>query len=75
MKKLAIILGVAFSATLLLSSCEQCSTCSYTTRFNGVDSTTTYPQECGNKSAIEDYETLVRTESAKNGGTVTCTEE
>lgn len=75
MKKLAIILGVAFSATLLLSSCEQCSTCSYTYRFNGVDSTKAFPQECGNKDAIEDYEKLVRTESVKLGGTVTCTEE
>lgn len=74
MKKIASILGVAFS-TAFLTSCEQCSTCTYTYRLDGVDSTKAFPQECGSKKDIENYETIVRTESVKKGGTVTCVKE
>lgn len=61
-----VILGLA------LTACNKCSTCSYAYRIGSQDSTVTFPEQCGNKTEIDQYEDMVRAEAARNSGTVTC---
>lgn len=47
---------LAFAAVALfsLSSCEQCTTCTYTYTVNGETFTASQPEFCGSKSEVSD---------------------
>ncbi len=74
MKRIFLLLAICASAIVLTSSCQRCSTCSYTYKPFGstIDSTIAVPQECGNKQDRETYENSVKADAALVGGEVTC---
>ena len=65
---------IAVIATLTVASCTRCKKCSYTYKYNGVDSTKTLLQTCGNAKELNTYENSVKAEAARNNATtdVTC---
>ena len=71
MKK--VILSALFFVALAFTACQKCSTCSYSYKLNGKDSTVTYGETCGNSKDIEQYESGVKSAAAINGGKVECT--
>jgi hypothetical protein len=71
-KKTLLILAVAFSGVLTLSSCEKCSTCSYSYSIASQDSTVVMPEVCGSKKEVEEYENSAKAMAAANNGTISC---
>lgn len=75
MKKLltVVCMTLLFLGAISLSSCQKCSTCSYTYQIVGEPvSTYTYPELCGNSSDINDYEDICASAAAVHGNTCTC---
>ena len=74
MKKIILPLLFCASIIALSSSCNKCSTCSYTYRPAGTaaDSTVEVAQDCGNKQDRTAYENSVKADAALVGGVVTC---
>jgi hypothetical protein len=67
------LLVVLFAvAGLSLQSCKKCTTCTYTYQLAGETKTYTYPELCGSKSDIDDYENACVVAAAAVGGTCAC---
>lgn len=76
MKKFLPFIVLASFGIMLNSACTKCSTCQYSYKYLGKDSTKTYPEQCGNKQELENYKSTVnQAASADNGATVTCNEK
>jgi hypothetical protein len=76
MKNIFTFFATAALASMIFASCTKCSTCSYTYKYVGKDSTRNYPEQCGNKKELDNYRQMVNADaSTDNGATVTCTEE
>lgn len=67
--------SLAFAAVAMfsLSSCEVCTTCTYSYTFNGETITATQPEVCGSKSEIDDLkdaaQAAAETLAVSGGGT------
>jgi hypothetical protein len=72
MKKALVILAAA-TFIFALPSCKKCSTCKYTYNDGaGSSATFTYPEQCGKKKDIDNYETACKNAATLVGGTCTC---
>jgi hypothetical protein len=76
MKNIFTIFAAAIITSVLFASCTKCTTCSYTYKYVGKDSSRNYPEQCGNKTELDNYRQMVNADaSADNGATVTCTDK
>lgn len=68
------ILLLAIIGTISFASCSRCKKCSYTYKVNGVDTTKSILEECGNNTELKLYEENARAEAARNNSQseVTC---
>lgn len=71
MKKFVLVLAAA-AFMLALPSCKKCSVCKYTYNDGTSSSTFTYPEVCGKKKAINDYEDACAAAATVVGGSCTC---
>jgi hypothetical protein len=71
MKKFVVVLAAA-AFMVALPSCKKCSTCKYTYTLAGASTTYTYPEVCGKKSEVEDYEAACSAAATLVGGSCTC---
>lgn len=75
MRNIFTFLATASLFAVLFASCTKCTTCSYTYKYVGKDSTRLYPEQCGNKKELDNYREMVNIDAATdNGATVTCNE-
>jgi hypothetical protein len=76
MKNIFTFFASAIVISMLFASCTKCSTCSYSYKYLGKDSTRAYPEQCGNKKELDNYRIKVNSDaSTDNGATVTCSEK
>jgi hypothetical protein len=64
----------ALVGTLAFASCSRCKKCSYSYKINGVDTTRSILEECGNNADLKLYEENAKAEAARNNSQseVTC---
>jgi hypothetical protein len=75
MKKLIFSVSFLFLVSMAFTSCTKCTTCSYTYKYVGKDSTRLYPEECGSSKELDNFRIKVNADAAlNNGATVTCSE-
>lgn len=75
MKNIFTFFATAVITSMLFASCTKCTTCSYTYKYLGKDSSRAYPEQCGNKKELENYREGVNIDaSIDNGATVSCTD-
>jgi hypothetical protein len=74
MKRIITLLSVVLFTfgAFSLQSCKKCSTCTYTYQVAGETKQFTYPELCGSKSDIDDYEQACSVAAAAVGGTCSC---
>lgn len=74
MKRLITLMCVVLFtlAGFSLQSCKKCSTCTYTYQVAGETKTYTYPELCGSKNDIDDYEQACSEAAAAVGGSCSC---
>lgn len=77
MKKILTVILIAFFfvAAYSLSSCNKCTTCTYTYEVGGQQLTYSYPELCGSNSDINDYEDACAQAAAVYGNTCTCVKD
>jgi hypothetical protein len=75
MKNIFTFFALAIITSVIFASCTKCTTCSYSYKLLGKDSSRSYPEQCGNKKELDNYRQMVNIDaSTDNGATVTCTE-
>lgn len=75
MKQILTLVSIVFLfvGAMSFQSCKKCTTCSYTYQLAGQDVVTyTYPELCGNKSDIDDYENACAAAAAIYGNSCNC---
>lgn len=76
MKKITSVIVFAGFSIIMYSSCTKCSTCQYSYKYLGKDSTRVFAEQCGNKKELDNYKSTVnQAASADNGATVSCTDK
>lgn len=76
MRNIFTFFAAAILTSMIFASCSKCSTCSYSYKYLGKDSSKAYPETCGNKKELDNYRQSVNAAAAAdNGATVTCTEK
>lgn len=70
-----LIMMLLFVGGLYMSSCKKCTTCTYTYDVGGQQLSYTYPELCGNKSDIDDYEAVCAQAAAVYGNACTCVDK
>jgi hypothetical protein len=71
MKKFVLVLAAA-AFMVSLPACKKCSTCKYTWTSGGTTQSYAYPEACGKRKAINDYEDACATAATLVGATCTC---
>jgi hypothetical protein len=71
MKKFLVVVAAA-AFVMSLPSCKKCSTCKYTYDVLGTQTTYTYPEVCGKKSEVENYENTCKSAATLVGGSCSC---